>query len=223
MTEEWRTFLYPLGFISALLFGARFIVQWLQSEAAGKSIVTRLFWQISIAGNTALLIHSFIQVQFHVCLIQACNALISWRNLNLMQTKRPPLAFKKVIVLLVITCSLVIIGFILQSHTTSWFRVPVSAWQATTSVPFFWHLLGFLGYGLFSCRFWTQWWLAEKTHTSSLPASFWWLSIIGAITSCLYFLRIHDLVNLIGPLIGLIPYLRNLMLIYKTDKLPQRL
>ncbi|MBA3722082.1 MAG: lipid-A-disaccharide synthase N-terminal domain-containing protein [Parachlamydiaceae bacterium] len=224
MTDELREFLYPLGFLSAFVFGARFILQWIQSEMQGKSIVTKTFWKLSIIGNISLVFHSILQSQFHICIIQACNAVISWRNFNLMQNSKPSISFKTVIFLLISVATSVTVFFILQNHLssneTSWFRVPTAPWQNEKIAPinFIWHLIGSIGYILFSSRFWIQWLLTEKFQKSYLPPSFWWLSLIGSILSCAYFIRIQDTVNLIGPVIGFIPYLRNLMLIYKTEQ-----
>lgn len=66
MTEFWRIQLYCLGFVSAFAFGGRFLLQWLTSEIKGQSTVPRSFWILSLVGNVSLLIHSIIQVQFHV-------------------------------------------------------------------------------------------------------------------------------------------------------------
>lgn len=229
MMDEWRTFLYPLGFLSALAFGARFIIQWLQSERAQQSLVPRSFWVLSLAGNLLLMIHSFIQIQFHICLVQVCNAAISWRNLDLMQTKRPPISFKWVCIIMAGSVLAISLAFAAQDwwlmREGSWFRIPTAPWQTSSnpSIPFFWHILGTIGYLLFSSRFWVQWWMAEKAHASRLPLSFWWLSLIGAVFSIAYFLRMSDSVNLIGPLVGIIPYLRNLMLIHKNKTAVQKI
>lgn len=221
--DEWRTLLYPLGFLSTLVFAARFMIQWWKSEKAHRSLVTRSFWQLSLLGNGLLLIHSLIQLQYHVCIVQGCNAVIAWRNLNLMQTQRPPTSFHAVVGLLIGVSLTISFAFVLQDwfelHThPHWFRIPTAPWQSFSShaVSLFWHLLGSAAYLLFSSRFWIQWWLAEKAHESQLPLIFWWLSLVGALLSFVYFMRIGDSVNLIGPLLGLIPYARNLMLIYKT-------
>lgn len=222
MDDKWRTFLYPLGYLAALAFGARFIIQWLQSEKAQKSLVPRSFWHISLLGNLLLMIHSFIQVQYHVCIVQVCNAVISWRNLNLMQTRRPPVSFRTVSLLLLGSIFLASLAFAAQDwmfmRVANWFRIPTAPWQtsSTSSVSFFWHVLGTMAYLLFSSRFWIQWWLAERAHASQLPLSFWWISLIGALLSIAYFIRIGDSVNLIGPLVGIVPYVRNLMLIRKN-------
>lgn len=216
--DEWRVLLYPLGFLSGLAFGARFIIQWFQSEKARKSVVSPSFWKLSLLGNVMLMLHSLIQMQAHVCLIQACNGVISWRNLNLMQTRKPPVSFVTVLGLffgaIVLTC------LALLNIEGSWFRIPVAPWQtgSISSVSYFWHLVGTLGYLLFSSRFWIQWWLAERSHASILPQSFWLFSLAGAVLSIAYFIRINDSVNLIGPLLGIVPYIRNLMLMHQSKE-----
>lgn len=223
--DDWRTILYPLGFLSALFFGARFIIQWYQSEKKGKSVVTPIFWYLSLVGNFLLGVHTFLQAQYPICLIQVCNGVISWRNLDLMKNKHH-LSLKMVFVLLILSILFVTGAFWIQSQffltkENAWFRIPSIPWDDSSpnSVSWLWHLLGTVGYVLFSSRFWVQWWDAEMNLHSALPLSFWWLSLFGALFSSAYFLRIHDLVNLIGPLIGLIPYSRNLMLIYKDKKI----
>lgn len=219
MIEEWRSFLYPLGFLSSLAFGARFIIQWLQSEKMHASVVPKSFWQISLAGNLLLLVHSFIQVQYHICIVQGFNAVISWRNLNLMQKEeRSSCSFRTVCIFLISSFFFISVAFTAQDwlleREGDWFRIPTAPWQETSapSASFFWHVMGTIAFFLFSSRFWIQWWYAEKAHASFFPICFWWISLIGALLSMAYFLRIHDIVNLIGPLFGLIPYIRNLML-----------
>lgn len=216
--DEWRTLLYPLGFLSSIAFAARFIIQWLQSERAHKSIVPRSFWQISLIGNLLLLLHSFIQIQFHVCIVQGFNAVISWRNLDLMRPKPSSLTIKGVCLLLVGSFVAISLAFAMQDwwlmREGDWFRIPTAPWQTASapSASIFWHILGTIAFFLFSSRFWIQWWFAEKAQASYFPLCFWWLSLLGAVLSIAYFIRINDLVNLVGPLFGLIPYVRNLML-----------
>lgn len=221
--EDWRVMLYPLGFLSNLAFGARFIVQWLQSELKGRSVIHRSFWQLSLLGNLLLAFHSFIQIQYHVCLIQVCNGIIAYRNLDLMRHDRPPLPLKKVLQWLALGVFFTSLSFLIQNIVSigqwnaTWFRLPSFMDMAQHHpVSWIWHAFGFLGYLLFSSRFWVQWWEAEKAQASRLELPFWWLSLSGAVLSLLYFFYIRDPVNLIGPLIGLIPYIRNLMLIYKA-------
>lgn len=220
--DYWREILYPLGFLSALAFSARMLVQWLTSEVSGRSIVMPGFWKLSLIGNILLAIHSLVQVQFHVCVIQACNAVISWRNLNLMQPFECQYSLTRTLQILGIAILSVLALFMLQGHFLmtggqEWFRIPIAPWQTTThnQLTLAWHLFGFAGLVLFNSRFWIQWWCAEKHRESYLGAPFWWVSLSGEIICLVYFLTINDAVNFVGPAVALVPYIRNLMLIYK--------
>lgn len=220
--DDLRILLYPLGFLSGIIFGVRFIIQWLQSESKKKSVVPPVFWHLSLIGNLLAAGHAFIQVQYHICIIQVCNAVISWRNLNLMKEKQPSLSWKGVAFIMLSTVSLTTVAFFMQGHE-HWIRVPTAPWQKSPAVTagVLWHSLGVGGYILFSFRFWVQWWFAEKKQTSYLPESFWWISLVGALLSLTYAVHISDLVNILGPLIGMVPYARNLMLLKKSQKLSE--
>ena len=140
-----------------------------------------------------------------------------------MQSQRAPLSFHTVLAILVGVTFLTICAFALQGYFFQlervWFRVPIAPWHnGNATVPLLWHVIGSLGYILFSSRFYIQWWFAEKAQKSTLPLSFWWLSLGGALLSLAYFIDIGDSVNLIGPLLGVVPYIRNLMLLHKAKK-----
>jgi lipid-A-disaccharide synthase len=225
--EQWRELLYPLGFLSSLAFTLRFLIQWVNSERAKNSVVTASFWRISLAGNLLLLVHSLIQVQFHVCVVQACNAVISWRNLNLMGPPNKQWRLLSVISLLggaiaVSSICFAVQGLWIADNESEWFRTPIMPWAPNThfEASWGWHLAGSLGILLFNSRFWVQWWEAETYRRSYLSTSFWWLSLAGALLSLIYFVRLGDAVNFIGPLFGLIPYARNLMLIRQAKRRP---
>src|SRR5258708_33189878 len=47
-----------LGFFAQALFTARFLVQWIASERAGKSVMPIAFWFFSIGGGALLLIYA---------------------------------------------------------------------------------------------------------------------------------------------------------------------
>lgn len=225
MNESLRELLYPLGFLSSLAFGGRFLLQWISSEIKQESTVSQTFWKLSLVGNIMLMVHSFIQIQYHVCLVQACNAVISWRNLNLMRNSSQQVSTQTVVLFLFLASSLTTLAFALQGYyaldgNNEWFRIPATPWQQSSrSIHQIWHWIGFIGIVLFASRFWIQWWCAEKHKASYLGKPFWWLSLTGDLLSLAYFVQISDAVNIIGPTIGLVPYIRNLMLIRKTQKL----
>lgn len=213
MMEEWRQWLYPLGILPAFFFAARYVVQWLASEKKGRSVVMPLFWKLSIAGNLLLALHSLIQQQFHVCLVQGCSGIIAWRNLNLMQPIDRHVDFPFVIKLLLSTCAMIVGAFFLFGYVfdvpVQWFRIPTAPQERIAS---YWHAVGFLGLVMFNGRFWVQWVGAERRKKSFLGVEFWWMSVIGSILCLLYFAAIGDFVNTIGPFFGLIPSIRNLIL-----------
>src|SRR5256885_17048834 len=47
-----------LGFAAQALFSARFFVQWIASERAGRSVVPTAFWWFSIGGGLLLFIYA---------------------------------------------------------------------------------------------------------------------------------------------------------------------
>lgn len=72
------------GFAAQALFAARFIVQWLASEKAGKSIVPIAFWHLSIIGGLMLLIYAIYRKDPVFILGQATGVFIYGRNLYLI-------------------------------------------------------------------------------------------------------------------------------------------
>lgn len=55
--ENWNIFLI-IGFIGQGLFSMRFIIQWLASEKAKKSVIPFSFWIFSLSGSIFLLIYA---------------------------------------------------------------------------------------------------------------------------------------------------------------------
>ncbi|HSH27868.1 MAG TPA: lipid-A-disaccharide synthase N-terminal domain-containing protein, partial [Wenzhouxiangella sp.] len=47
-----------VGFFGQALFSARFLVQWIASERARRSVVPLAFWLLSIGGGLTLLIYA---------------------------------------------------------------------------------------------------------------------------------------------------------------------
>ena len=72
------------GFAAQLMFTARFLVQWIASERAKRSVVPVAFWIFSLGGGALLLVYA-IQRQDPVFIAgQAFGLLIYIRNLWLI-------------------------------------------------------------------------------------------------------------------------------------------
>jgi len=81
-----------------------------------------------------------------------------------------------------------------------------------------WFALGFFAQGLFMMRFVVQWIASEKARRSIIPLAFWFFSIGGGTLMLVYGFYRRDPVIIAGQGLGLLVYVRNLMLIRKGDK-----
>jgi len=77
-----------VGLMGQLMFTARFIVQWLASEKAGRSVVPVAFWYFSIAGSLVVLAYGLHKGDRVIILGQLPGTLIYIRNLWLIHRAR---------------------------------------------------------------------------------------------------------------------------------------
>lgn len=83
-----KVFWLGVGLFGQTLFSARFFIQWLASERAGKSIVPALFWYLSIGGSLLLLIYAISKKDPVFIIGQSSGMLIYARNLFLIHRER---------------------------------------------------------------------------------------------------------------------------------------
>lgn len=83
---EWLVL--AVGFGGQALFSARFIVQWLASERAQRSVVPEAFWYLSIAGAVTLLAYALYRADPVFVLGQLTGLAIYARNLWLIQREK---------------------------------------------------------------------------------------------------------------------------------------
>ena len=76
-----------------------------------------------------------------------------------------------------------------------------------------WLVLGFLAQGAFFARFLVQWLASEHRGQSVVPVAFWYLSVVGGLMLLVYSVYRRDPVFIMGQSLGLLIYIRNLMLI----------
>ncbi len=76
------------GLIAQTVFAARFIVQWLASERAGRSVIPLAFWFLSLIGSAMLLVYAIYRRDPVFILGQAPNLVIYMRNLHLRYRER---------------------------------------------------------------------------------------------------------------------------------------
>lgn len=77
-----------VGLLGQLMFTARFIVQWVASERAGKSVVPLAFWYFSLFGGMIVLAYGIHKVEPVIILGQLPGVVIYSRNLWLIYKER---------------------------------------------------------------------------------------------------------------------------------------
>ena len=73
-----------IGFAGQLLFTSRFLVQWIASERAKRSVVPVAFWWFSLAGGATLLAYAIWRSDPVFALGQATGLVVYIRNLMLI-------------------------------------------------------------------------------------------------------------------------------------------
>src|SRR6202163_3361638 len=83
-----------LGFFAPALFTARFLVQWIASERAGRSVIPIAFWFFSIGGGALLLVYALYRRDPVFIAGQAFGVFVYARNLHFelrdRRTERAP-------------------------------------------------------------------------------------------------------------------------------------
>lgn len=79
--EAWLV----VGFLGQACFFSRFLVQWMASERAGRSLVPRAFWYLSIAGGMIVLTYAIWRRDPVFILGQSVGLFVYLRNLILLR------------------------------------------------------------------------------------------------------------------------------------------
>jgi lipid-A-disaccharide synthase-like uncharacterized protein len=80
-----ETTLLGVGLFGQLLFSARFLVQWLASERAGRSVVPLAFWYLSVGGGLVLFLYAWVRRDPVFIIGQGTGLFIYVRNLHLLR------------------------------------------------------------------------------------------------------------------------------------------
>ncbi|MCB2129806.1 MAG: lipid-A-disaccharide synthase N-terminal domain-containing protein [Rhodobacteraceae bacterium] len=83
--ESWTEFWWvAFGLFGQLMFTGRFLVQWIASERARKSVIPLTFWYFSMAGGVILLAYAIYRRDPVFVLGQSLGVFIYSRNLWLI-------------------------------------------------------------------------------------------------------------------------------------------
>lgn len=77
-----------IGFLGQVLFSARFLVQWLASERARRSVVPIAFWWLSMGGSLVLLVYAASRRDPVIIMGQSIGLVVYSRNLILLGERK---------------------------------------------------------------------------------------------------------------------------------------
>jgi lipid-A-disaccharide synthase-like uncharacterized protein len=88
MTLSAETIWVGVGFMGQFTFAARFIIQWIASERAGRSHVPLAFWFVSLAGGLILTTYAIYRLDPVFIVGQGSGIIVYVRNLMLIHKER---------------------------------------------------------------------------------------------------------------------------------------
>jgi len=87
LSQQWSWWKL-VGYAGNATFFSRFMIQWIASERAGKSIIPVQFWILSIIGSVILAVYAFHTGDLVVIFAFAPNSIVYIRNLMLLHKEK---------------------------------------------------------------------------------------------------------------------------------------
>lgn len=199
------TILLGIGFIAQGLFSARFLIQLIKSEKAGRVENPLIFWQLSLFASILLMVYGFFRGDVVIVGGQLVGYFVYIRNLQLQNAWK---LLPKLVRTLFLLVPIGLFGYLSFFQSKDLFTL-IQGGQID-GILLTWGTLGQL---VFTSRFLIQWYSSEQKKESYFPRSFWWISMLGALMIVSYAMIRKDAVLFIGQAFGLIVYARNLWLL----------
>jgi len=192
-----------LVWTAQVLYLGRFLVQWLASERAGRSVAPRVFWWLSLIA--VLLLGAGVGLDGLWILLPACcvNAAIYAHNLLRREgsgSRLGPLAAAGLGGL----AAVALLATQLDSTSDAWAGLPPAILVSAL-----------VGQAIWSVRFPLQWLLSERAGRTHFPLAFWWLSLAGAGCNLAYTGWLGEPKYIVGYVLAWLVPLRNLALEYR--------
>lgn len=208
-TSYW---IYALGFLGQALFGARLIVQLYLSEKVQKVVSPTAFWLLSLGASFLFLLYGFLRNDIIIIVGQTLSYYIYLRNLYLKRYWQSLHKGVQVTLLITPICS-TIVWMIRSTSDSSYLSL------STMLHPVM--LAGAIGQLALNLRFVYQWWYSERHGSSLLPLGFWhistWASVLVIIYAAFHPVHNFDPVLLVSQGLGIVVYIRNVVLYQRSD------
>ncbi len=196
--------IYLIGLSAQILFSARLLVQWIQSEKVKKVLTPELFWELSLAASFLLFLYGWLRDDFAIMLGQSLTYFIYIRNMQLQGSwKKMP----KLIRFFILIFPLIIVFYSYNNN-----QIDINRLFKNENISTGLLIWGIIAQIIFTLRFVYQWIISEKHKESKLPSGFWILSLIGSSMILTYAVLRRDPVLFIGQIFGFVVYLRNIII-----------
>ncbi|AIZ63961.1 lauroyl acyltransferase [Hymenobacter sp. DG25B] len=204
-----QTVALGIGLVSQLLFSSRIVLQWIQSERAKRVLVPTLFWQISLISSFLMIVYGILRHDPIILAAQIISYGIYIRNLQLLGEWRKLNPWFRAG------------AYVFPVAMLAWFVAGNQHFSLRTMldnrIPGGVLLLGAIGQTIFLLRFVYQWLYSERKGESTLPLSFWVISLLGSALILVYALLRQDVVLIIGNVFGTVVYARNIVLLRREQ------
>jgi lipid-A-disaccharide synthase-like uncharacterized protein/lauroyl/myristoyl acyltransferase len=204
-----------LGLGAQALFGGRFLIQWIASERAGKSVVPAAFWFVSLAASSLLLLYAGLRHDPVNAAAQVVSLAVTLWNLHLQ--RRPAAAHPATAAGAAAPPCHVEFGVVAGIILTSVLAAGVAV-RLPEPIPPLWLMIGLIGQFVFSIRFALQVLASERQGKSVMPVGFWYCSIAGSALLLAYACYRLDPVFMLANAPNVFVYVRNLQLIRKDQR-----
>jgi lipid-A-disaccharide synthase-like uncharacterized protein len=206
--------IFAIGFVGQAMFFARFLVQWFQSEKAGRVLSPTIFWQLSLVGSFLFVVYGMLRDDPVIILGQVLTYLVYVRNLQLKQAWELIPRYFRWFISIVPIWAIAWLGWVISRGSLNQI--------GGVDIPQTLLLWGIAGQIVFAGRFVYQWYYSEKSKRSLLPIGFWLISILGAFMIVVYGVYRRDPVLIAGHALAILMYGRNLMLALKQGSQSDR-
>jgi lipid-A-disaccharide synthase-like uncharacterized protein len=187
------TWLDGVGAVGTGLFGVRVVYQWVASERAGRTLIPRGYWGLSLTAAALVL---FYAVSLHDAVYVMSvlpGAVIAYLNMRIKGTA----SRRKLLPWAVAFLGLV-----------GW-----AAWAQPRLGHPVWATIGLIGSAFWGTRHVFQWWVSERRGVPTLPASFYIFSLVGSLFLLAYASAKANPVMIASYAFNFVPYLRLLRLL----------
>lgn len=200
--------IYLLGFFAQALFGARTVVQWVQSERAGRVVSPTWFWIFSLCGSALFLVYGLIRQDVIILFGQTISFYIYIRNLQLKQVWHK---LHQVLRWVIVPLPFVLMLWAWLIAPQRFQNIFMETNFASVAL-----LLGGAGQLLLNFRYVYQWYFSEKAQQSLLPLGFWVISALASLMVVYYGIMNNEPVLLVAQGMGFVVYLRNIWFALRT-------